>query len=69
MVHPNVGSMISTMVPDGNQIRFRVRDKSSEGFKLFQHSFPAFMAVTGRENSDLFAVLMALFLPIEDEKP
>lgn len=65
MVHPNIGSVMSTMVPLGDRIRFRVRDPSSEGFKLFECSFPAFLSLTGHEHSRLFAVLMHLFLPTE----
>lgn len=67
MVHPNIGSMMSTMVPDGNEMRFRVRDPSSEGLKLFHFSFPAFMTLTGHEHRDLFAILLHLFLPTDGE--
>jgi hypothetical protein len=67
MVHPNIGSVMSTMVPDGNRIRFRVRDPASEGHKLFQYSFPAFMTLTGHEHADSFWLLMQLFLPIGKE--
>jgi hypothetical protein len=65
MVHPNIGSVMSTMVPDENRIWFRVRDPSSEELKLFQYSFPAFISLTSHECFDLFKILMHLFLPIE----
>jgi len=66
MVHPNLGSVISTMVPDGNKVRFRVRHPTSEGLKLFQLSFPAFATLTGHEHAQLFSILMRSFLPIEE---
>jgi hypothetical protein len=67
MVHPNIGSVMSTMVPNGDKIRFRVRDPSSEGFALFRSSLPAFLSLTHHERADLFQFLLALFLPTKDE--
>jgi hypothetical protein len=67
MVHPNIGSVMSTMVPDGNRVRFRVRDPASEGFKLFQYSFPAFLSLTAHERSRLFQALLNLFLPADSD--
>jgi hypothetical protein len=69
MVHPNIGSVMSTMVPQGDRIRFKVRDPSSEGIKLFQYSFSAFASLTGHERSGLYAALLNLFLPIENTPP
>jgi hypothetical protein len=69
MVHPNIGSAMSVTVPNEDGIRFKVRDPESEGVKLFQYSFPAFMTLTGHEHARLFQSLFALFLPIEDANP
>lgn len=66
MVHPNIGSLISTMVPIGQELRFRVRDPSSEGLSLFQKSFSAFHVLTSRELTTLIALLLQLFLPLDD---
>jgi hypothetical protein len=68
MVHPNIGSVMSTMVPQHDRIRFKVRDPSSEGFKLFQYSFPALVTLTDHERYHLFSVLMNLFLPLEKDR-
>ena len=67
MVHPNIGSLMSTTVPEAEGMRFRVRDASSEGFKLFQYSFPAFMTLTGHEYSRLIEMLMLSFLPTNEK--
>ena len=69
MVHPNIGSVMSIMVPHEDRIRFKVRNASSEGYKLFQYSFPAFLSLTEREHARLFYLLMGLFLPIDAGKP
>ena len=68
MVHPNIGSAMSITVPEKEGIRFKVRDPSSEGVKLFQYSFPAFMSLTGHEHARLFQVLFSLFLPTDETK-
>jgi hypothetical protein len=65
LVHPNIGSVMSTMVHVGDEVRFRIRDPSSEGLMLFQKSFPAFQVLTGREHMKLNRILLGLFLPIE----
>lgn len=65
LVHPNIGSVMSTMVHVGDELRFRVRDPSSVGFQLFQKSFSAFHVLTSRELSNLIALLLHLFLPLD----
>jgi hypothetical protein len=60
-----IGSVMSTMVFQRDRIRFKVREPSSEGFKLFQYSFSALVTLTDHERYDLFSVLMNLFLPLE----
>jgi hypothetical protein len=66
MVHPNIGSAMSITVPEEAGIRFKVRDPASEGVKLFQYSFPAFMSLTGQEQVRLFQALLGLFLPLDE---
>jgi hypothetical protein len=66
MVHPNIGSAMSVTVPHEDGIRFKVRDRESEGVKLFQYSFSAFMSLTGREEARLFQALFSLFLLTDD---
>jgi hypothetical protein len=63
MVHPNIGSVMSTMVFQESSIRFKVRDASSDGFKLFQYSFPAFLSLISHERARLLRIIMGLFLP------
>lgn len=67
MVHPNIGSVMATMVRDGEGLRFAVRDLSSEGFQLFRISFPALVTLVWRELTRLFGILPGLALP-EEEK-
>jgi hypothetical protein len=62
MVHPNIGSVMSIMVTDKDQIRFKVRHPSSGGFRLFLSSFPVFMKLTGEEGADLMKRLFRLIL-------
>jgi hypothetical protein len=68
LVHPNIGSVMSTMVHVGDQLRFRVRDPSSEGFHLFQKSFSAFHVLTSTELTNLIKMLLHLFLPLDAAK-
>lgn len=65
LVHPNIGSVMSTMVHVDDELRFRVRDPSSVGLTLFQKSFAAFHVLTSRELTELIAMLLHLVLPIE----
>jgi hypothetical protein len=62
MVHPNIGSVMSIMVTDKEQIRFKVRHPSSGGFRLFLSSFPVFMKLTGEERTILMERLLRLIL-------
>jgi hypothetical protein len=68
MVYPNIGSAPSVAVPHEDGLRVKVRDPESEGVKLFQCSFPAFMSLTEREEARLFQALFNLFLAIENER-
>ena len=65
LVHPNIGSVMSTMVHIGNELRFRIRDPSSEGFQLFQKSFTPFHVLASRELTNLITFLLHLFLPLD----
>jgi hypothetical protein len=65
LVHPNIGSVMSTMVHVGDELRFRVRDPSSVGSTLFQKSFAAFHVLTSRELTELIAMLLHLVLPLD----
>jgi hypothetical protein len=62
MVHPNIGSVMSIMITDKEQIRFKVRHPSSGGFRLFLSSFPVFMKLTGEERAGLMERLLGLIL-------
>jgi hypothetical protein len=68
MVHPNIGSFMSITVPSGEGLLYKVRDPGSEGMKLFQYSFPAFMSLTGHEYRRLLKGLLLLFLPLDEEE-
>jgi len=66
MVHPNIGSVMATMVCDDEKVRFKIRDSDSQGFRLFELSFPALATLAWPELTKLLKILPSLYLPLTD---